>query len=398
MIVLEALNALYGDCLILRYTDNTGKEAAWVIDGGPRSENVGGKNVAVWKDFLLPRLLQLSPTKPIPIALGMVSHIDDDHINGLQRLANRLTAVDPQHPAEVKFDRFWFNSFEDIVGPCRPASSSDSVHPQALAASILPNLGDEDAQAIVESVGQGMSLAADLGTLHLKGNPPFGGLIVAKAEQNPIDVRGAKVTVVGPLKARLDDLQTAWCEAVKKPTKEAREAAVQALFLPDAKLDKSIPNLSSIAVLVEIRGKKIFLTGDAQGKDLVEAWKALGHADGPVNLDVLKVPHHGSRRNNPEVFFRHFVADSYVFSANGKYDNPDPETLEGLVSIHHARQFTMYFTNGDITWEKPYRTQSGQVASELGELLARLKAEYSGTWDWKFRDENASFVPIWVEE
>ncbi|MGO7050130.1 hypothetical protein ACC697_34625 [Rhizobium ruizarguesonis] len=55
-------------------------------------------------------------------------------------------------------------------------------------------------------------------------------------------------------------------------------------------------------------------------------------------------------------------------------------------------------TNGDITWEKPYRTQSGQVASDLGDLLAQLKAEYGGTWDWKFRDEKASFIPIWVEE
>ena len=27
---------------------------------------------------------------PLPIALGMVSHIDDDHINGIQKVTDKL--------------------------------------------------------------------------------------------------------------------------------------------------------------------------------------------------------------------------------------------------------------------------------------------------------------------
>ena len=47
-----------------------------------------GKKIAVWKDVLLPRLKEISPATPLQVALGMVSHIDDDHINGIQKLTS----------------------------------------------------------------------------------------------------------------------------------------------------------------------------------------------------------------------------------------------------------------------------------------------------------------------
>ena len=96
MVTLEALNALYGDCLLLRYPGPDGKERLWIIDGGPKGEKVEGKSIAVWKDVLLPRLKEINPTAPVRIALGMVSHIDDDHINGIQKLTAAL--VQPRRP------------------------------------------------------------------------------------------------------------------------------------------------------------------------------------------------------------------------------------------------------------------------------------------------------------
>ena len=99
MVTLEALNALYGDCLLLRYPGPDHKERVWIIDGGPKSETVNGGKIAVWKDVLLPRLKEINPTTPLPIALGMVSHIDDDHINGVQKLTSTLVAARPSEPA-----------------------------------------------------------------------------------------------------------------------------------------------------------------------------------------------------------------------------------------------------------------------------------------------------------
>src|SRR5262245_25293798 len=275
MVVLEALNALAGDCLLLRYPGPDNKERLWIIDGGPKADKE--KKITVWRDVLLPRLKQINPTTPLPVALGMVSHIDDDHINGIQKLTSTLVAAKPGQPAAVKFARFWFNSFDQLVGP-KPAGLSEEA--EAETASLqslvseenLPGVDDERGQLVMQSVKQGNDLAVDLRSLQLDGNRPVGGFVMAKKGQAPFPIEGATVTVVGPMQNRLEALRKDWAKALKKPSKKARQAALQALFLPDKKLDKSIPNLSSIVVLVEIGKRKLLLTGDAHGNDVVKAW------------------------------------------------------------------------------------------------------------------------------
>lgn len=385
MVTLEALNALYGDCLVLRYSGPDNKERLWIIDGGPKSETVDGKKLAVWKDVLLPRLKEINSATPLPIALGMVSHIDDDHINGIQKLTSTLVAVTPARPAAVKFARFWFNSFDKLVGP-KPAGLAGEAATASLQALVseenLPGVDDEHAQLIMQSVGQGITLATDLRSLQLDGNDPIaGGFVMAKKGQKKFAIEGADVTVIGPLESRLEGLRKAWAKALKKPTKKARQAALQELFLPNKALDKSVPNLSSIVVLVEVGGRKLLLTGDANGNDVVAAWKELGLGTKPATIDLLKMPHHGSIRNTSEAFLEFFIANHYVFSANGKYDNPDAPTLEALVKMHGKRKIVLHFTNEDVVWAKPYKLEKDKTkVRNLDEMLTALRKAYPGPW------------------
>jgi beta-lactamase superfamily II metal-dependent hydrolase len=390
MVILEALNAFYGDCLVLRYPGPDGKERLWIVDGGPKAETVGGKKIATWKDVLLPRLKEINPATPLPVALGMVSHIDDDHIFGVQKLTNQLRAVLPAKGA-VEFSRFWFNSFDKIVGP-KPAGLSaeteaETASLQSLASTQnLPGVDDEHAQAIMESIAQGNLLAGDLRTLNLQGNNPVNDLIVAKPGQAALNIEGAKVTVLGPLQTRLDKLRDSWAKALQKPDKGARQQALEDLFLPKKSQDKSVPNLSSIVVLVEVGGKRLLLTGDAHGDDIVEAWSEIGLGALPATVDVLKMPHHGSIRNCTEKFLRAFVAKHYVFSANGKFDNPDAPTLEALVEIHGNRDIVLHFTNEDVTWEETQKVQkTGAKVKNLNEMLQALRAAFPGPWKANIR-------------
>ncbi len=399
MVTLEALNAFYGDCLLLRYPGLDGKEKIWIIDGGPKAETVGNKKIVTWKDVLLPRLKEINPTVPLPIALGMVSHIDEDHIFGIQKLTGTLVAPKPSEPAVVKFARFWFNSFEKIVGP-KPTGLSEEVNAETasmqsvFSTENLPGVGDEHAQAIMQSIGQGNALASDLTSLGLKDNQPIGGLVVAKKGQQPIPIEGAKVTIVGPRQDRLETLRKEWEKALKKPTKKERQAALQELFLPKKELDKSIPNLSSIVVRVEVGGKTLLLTGDAHGDDIVAAWKELGLPT-PATLDVLKMPHHGSIRNTTRQFLDFFIAEHYVFSADGSYDNPDAPTLEALVKIHGDRKIVMHFTNEEVEWEEPYELEKGGAkVRTLPELVDALHAAYGGPWKANFREPSQKSVVV----
>ena len=393
MVTLEALNAFYGDCLLLRYPDSHGKERIWIIDGGPKAETLGNRKVATWKDVLLPRLKEINPTVPLPIALGMVSHIDDDHIFGVLKLTNALVAARPSDPAAVKFDRFWFNSFDKLVGP-KPQGLSGQPQTASLQSLFsmqnLPGVNDDRAQAIMQSIGQGNSLASDLKKLGLSSDT----LVMAKKGQPAVPIEGAEVTIVGPRQDRLDALQKAWEKALKTPAKEERNAALQELFLPKKDLDKSVPNLSSIVVRVEVGGKTLLLTGDAHGDDIVEAWKEL-ELPVPATIDLLKMPHHGSIRNTTEQFLKFFTADHYVFSANGKYDNPDAPTLEALVKIHGHRQIVMHFTNADVVWAKPYELEKGGAkAANLDELLGALHAAYGGPWSANMRKPSDKSVVV----
>lgn len=390
MVTLEALNALAGDCLLLRYPGPDGAERLWVIDGGPKRDNK--KKVEVWSDVLLPRLAEILEERqaepPLPVALGMVSHIDDDHINGIQHVTSQLVTLKPK-PGDVRFDRFWFNSFDKLVGP-KPAGANLEVKAASLQSLVdpanVPGVSDEHAAAVMQSVKQGNALASDLRALGLDRNLPVNDFISAKPGQPPYQIDGAMVTVLGPLANRLEKLREEWSEALSKPTKAARQAALQELFVPKGKEDKSVPNLSSIVVLVEIAGRKLLLTGDAHGDDVVTAWKELGLGSQPARLDLVKMPHHGSIRNCTKPFIEFFLADHYVFSADGKHDNPDAPAVEAVVKFHGGRPMIMHFTNDDVAWSGPYKLEKGgKQVRTLQELVAALHEAYPGPWRENFR-------------
>jgi hypothetical protein len=75
---------------------------------------------------------------------------------------------------------------------------------------------------------------------------------------------------------------------------------------------------------------------------------------GKFHVDVLKVAHHGSDRDTDRSFFDHITADTYVISANGKYDNPDYDTLTWIVEAAKAagRKVRLVVTNNTPSTKK----------------------------------------------
>jgi len=121
-----------------------------------------------------------------------------------------------------------------------------------------------------------------------------------------------------------------------------------------------VTNLSSISMLVAIGERKILLTGDARGDDIVAGWKAAGHAtDKPVHLDILKIPHHGSNRNITREFLELFPAEHYVISADGKHSNPDVSTLRAMAETLGNRPYIVHFTNPHPGHEGSTRRSGG---------------------------------------
>lgn len=324
---LEALPAKFGDCLLLHY-GSAEAPGLVLIDGGPSQ---------VWRKSLRPRLqaLQAARGDAFRIDLLMVSHIDDDHVVGIVDLTTAWKA-DKQAGKQWPFpvEEVWHNSFERISNKKEIGAVTASVTASAgvedLTQIDLEEHGIEDndeARAglkVLASVAKGKALRDDLAALNVPTNSGFDGNLVRPGKGPSVPYAlgpELKLHLVGPLPDQLVDLQEMFAEDLKPDSALA------------AYVDKSVPNLSSIALVASYEGKTILLTGDARGDFLrsgLENEKVLD-ADGRLHVDIFKLPHHGSDRNIAEDFFAKVTADHYVASADGTFGNPDRPTIEMLI-------------------------------------------------------------------
>ena len=346
---LDVRRARKGDCLLLHW--GTKKQPGLgLIDGGPPN---------VYKPHLKPRLEEIRQARgldddaPLPVDFLMVSHIDDDHINGVLELTKELLeAKQSQEPLALKISGVWHNSFDDIIGNNPKeltAAFTASFGEASLARDPSPddlNGLDPDVAKVLSSVDQGFRLRDNGRGLGLRVNPQFAGkLVLAQAKGKKIDMgKGLSFTVVGPMNPEVVALQKAHDDFLKRAAAKGKktEAALAAFS------DTSVPNLSSLVVLAEAGKKRILLTGDARGDKILEGLELVGllKKDGKstIHVDVLKCPHHGSDRNVDPIFFRRITADHYVFSGNGQHGNPERATLQMLLDERGDEDFTIHLT------------------------------------------------------
>lgn len=339
---LEALQAKHGDSLLLHYGEPDDLQLI-LIDGGPSG---------VYDISLRPRLEELKNQRtgnaPLQIRMAMVSHIDDDHINGMLELFEQLSEEGANSLCNIV--TLWHNSFDDILGN-KEVSAISSALPEVKLSStggvdFPPGLfSDEPPAAIAASVSQGKRLRDKTDGLTLL-NDGFEGLVCMRTDnKDPINIDDLlDITILGPSQMRLEKLEKDWDEKLpkikSKPPAEAKALAAELI-------DKSVYNLSSIVVLVEALGKKMLLTGDGLSKDILESLKETGHLkDGETfHVDLLKMPHHGSIRNINKEFLEKVTADHYVMSADGRHDNPDVATLKLISEVRGDAEYTVHLTN-----------------------------------------------------
>jgi hypothetical protein len=397
---LDVRRARKGDCLMVHYGSEDDPGLA-LIDGGPGH---------VYQPHLKPRLKQirdargLGSDESLPVDLLMLSHIDDDHINGILDLTNELvTAKDAMKPLPVKVRSFWHNTFDDILDN-KPDELLAAVTASFGAASLA---GDPDTEGldpaaamVLASVAQGVRLRDDARKLKFRVNPEFDGkLVMAMKDGESIDMgKGLNFTVAGPMKPELLALQKdhdAWLkkQKAKKKTKKALASFT----------DASVPNLSSIVVLAEVGGKRMLLTGDARGDKILKGLELVGLLDpgGKMHVDILKMPHHGSDRNMKRIFFRRVTADHYVFSGNGEHGNPERKTLQMLLDESGDEDFTIHLTYPidelDVEREKDWKKEQ---AKERERKKKNKKVKVRANWSPKKHSLAAFFAahPAFAEK
>lgn len=332
MLWLNVVQAEFGDALLLEHKPAGGSTHWYLVDGGPPvnyAENLKG-------------VLQAVAKKGGAIETVVLSHVDNDHVMGLIDLFDDLLQASVAGTASViAVAELWHNSFEIVP---TDSAVNDDVHAAfqaaAAAGASMSTLGGS-----VLGQGEGFKLRLKALQLGLPVNQPFPGNEI-RVETAPLIQRaGLEIRVVGPSKPNLDDLRDEWVKWLKDHKDEIDSGSP----LAAAKADGSIPNQSSVCLLVREGNRSALLTGDARGDHIIDNFEALKiiPKGGSLHVDLLKMPHHGSDRNCDPEFFSRITADRYVFSANGKDGNPDTATLIWLAEAlqQQQRKARIFVTN-----------------------------------------------------
>jgi beta-lactamase superfamily II metal-dependent hydrolase len=324
---LHVIQAEFGDCLLIECPDR-GRVKHILVDGGPAGTYAAS----------LRSVLQRVGRRGAAIDLAVLSHIDNDHILGLLDYLRELRDKTGTRRATLPPVRsLWHNSFTLAAGGADVAPVARRILAQAASEEPMRGLA-----AIVRGVAEGDALTALAAELKMPLNTGFASGHVLVGASGPIKLGDVTIHLAGPSRAILEKLREEWLEWQRKHAGAAtdRAGAVAA--------DRSIPNLSSITMLVEWQGRRLLLTGDGRADQVAEGLQSAGLlVGGAMHVSVLKMPHHGSARNMTPDFLRTVTADRYVFSANGRYGNPDLQCLTWTVEAARqaGRRIELVFTN-----------------------------------------------------
>jgi len=337
MLKMRVVHAHEGDSFILLYGP-LDKPRALLCDGGPRD---------TYGPHLKKTLEDLGVSSLDAVVL---SHVDNDHVIGLLDFFADLRDQKAAGGAPfMEISELWINAFDKTIdrgGALEPRVRG--VVQQMAAQNLAMNL----ASAALQGVREGHKLNVTAQQLGIAVNSIRNGEPFIADNEGLFAFHGLEIQVVGPTRENLDALADKWKEWLDQQEERIGNGRLRLA----AMADKSIPNLSSIQLLVKAQGKTMLLTGDGRGDHLLQALEEAGllDQDGAIEVDVLKVPHHGSDRNVTRDFFERVRAKTYVISANGKYGNPDLPTLQWIVESHPAADapITLVLTNRTPTVDK----------------------------------------------
>ena len=316
---VEVLPARLGDCLLVECPRPDGTTWRMLVDGGPPD---------TWP-LLEARLRRLDPGDR-HVDVAVITHIDNDHIGGmLPFLASDLAA---------DVGDFWFNGRTHL-----PATGADRPRSVEQGESLVAALRGTDSDP----------LGGSPSTPHSRGGPlPWnvafgGGPVDTGAAGGFVEVAvqgGPTVTVLSPTTKRLARLADTWAKSLRAalgaPERDVGLDVLgplddlQHLAAARTPQDSSVPNGSSIALLVEHHGASVVLGADAYGAVLAAALEGVARARGSQTLtvDAVKLPHHGSEANVVAPLLRAAPARHYLVSTNGDvFHHPDDAAMARVV-------------------------------------------------------------------
>ena len=308
-IVVRVLEANHGDCILVSHEGASGTVNI-LIDGGTSTTFKHGPRQRY--DGALCKVLDELKNKGQPIDLAVLTHIDDDHIHGLIKAFET-----PDYLSEL-VKSIWFNSSRLIT---RNFNAPEIPENNILLTDDSPQTSvrqGKELETLLDEIGCERAPLIKAGQVHRVG--PF------------------KLTVLSPSQNQLERLLHKWPSDDESGATAAHDndyhLSLNEIWKADEfESDSSVYNGSSIAFLLEVDNTKMLFLGDAHDQVVVKSLKGLGFSEAnKLQLDLVKVSHHGSQYNTSSEFLSLLQSSRYVISTNGsRHGLPNKRTIARII-------------------------------------------------------------------
>lgn len=276
--LIKILKAGNGDSILLKFIAE--KKINILIDGG--------NNINDFKNNLKQEIIEIQKRKE-SIDLLIVTHIDQDHIKGIEYL------LKDKEISNNVLKNIWFNSFS--------------------LSTIINNDISYDEALQVENIINSLNI-------------PINRQITLE-ETPQILLFGLSFHILSPYKESVKNLTiknndiASSSSDYKLSLQELIDKNPRIFVDKIEDLDTSIENKSSIAFLLEYKNKKIIFLGDAESKVIHQSLEKILNERGidKLDIDYLKLSHHGSHKNLSVDLFKYIKCNNFIISANGKKEN-----------------------------------------------------------------------------
>ena len=352
---INILQAFNGDAIHINYEDEKGASKNVVIDSGPSPaySKKGPKGKAVYGDFFA--LVTELEKKEEFIDLLIVTHIDDDHIDGL------LKWIKTDLEAYKLIGQVWFNSGKLIAKylnePENPeleiALTSDENFETSVKQGItFESYITDNGLLLTEIIYASKEL--EFGPLHFEFLSPNRQklndlLVLGKKEAPDYDTSGERGDYTKTLKELLEIDH----------------------FISDTRC----ANGSSIAFILSYETKKYLFLGDSHPGVICEQLKKLNYDESnPLAVEFVKISHHGSAANTCPGLLKFITSDHYILSTDGlQHGHPDKSLIARIIS--HNPKSTIRFNYPElidfIFLEQDYRDFPDFSTAGVNDILMK---------------------------
>lgn len=328
---INILKAGSGDSILITYADETGVPRNILIDGG--TGQIYQKSLKA----VMEKLEQLD--------LVIVTHIDLDHIGGI----NKLLGSDHRS----KIQKVYFNSAALLrKNDSTLVSISDGIKLTDYLSMHGIGIHHDPIYAGSETVEHGLSIRFL--------SPTIEALTCLEKQWTEFEVENTLISAITPNDDRcLSDI-------AQDPFEENKPL-------------QDIANWSSLAFEIIYKGLRILFLGDAKDSVIVESLKANGFGmHNQYKVDYIKLSHHGSKYNTSHEFLGIVDCNNFIFSTNGTHNHPHIETIARILCHQkrdHQRQINLYFNY----LKDEYQSKQIRLLTEEEEELFNCKSIYDHT-------------------